>query len=444
MAEIRSIWDRDEYKPYKAIWDARREHFAIRESYYDGARYTAEKYRFGWQIGTRLYRGIRPLFLPFARSVLVDAGIIPGRWAWVPDAPDAWREARKALFTASEWNTKGQLFVHYGAMYGHSGLKVADLRDEGRVIVAPVDPRRFLLIPTSAYDSTPGLSIYVETRRGLDGEFEYAEVITPDAVRLYMDGEPFGYEGREAEYANLLGVVPYTEVRHIDSGQSFGESTFEQAIRTLDELNELGSYLADIIKKFAEPQTAITGATKGALKKGDNVWYLPEGAKIDMILAEIDIPGVQGFLKQLDENVRSSLPETAFDELKAKDQIATATLELQLMELVIKVKRCRPNYDEGLERSLRLAGQAAADMGLDEIAPLNDENLDIDNDRPVLRAELDTREKADYLLKSGAPSEAVWEAIGIEQDVIADWNRIKAEHAAQFNASIDSPGETAI
>lgn len=443
MAEIKSLFDRDEFKPFKAQWDRRQTELARRHDYYTGDVYNRHKYRFGWWLGQRLYRGIRPLFLPFARAVDVDAGIIPGGWAFKQEAPDAWRTARKQLFAWSEWATQGVLYVHYGAIFGVSGLKVADLREEKKVVIAPVDPRKFMLVRGSGYSQAPMMAITIEQREGADGKpYEYGEVITPDSITTFRNGQPEGFENRPESYPNALGAVPYIEVRHIETGEDLGECTFQKPMLILDELNELGSYLADIIKKHAEPQTAISGAAKSDLKKGDNVWFLPEGAKVETLLADIDIPGVQSFLKQLEDNVRESLPESAFDELKSKTEIATATLELQLQELVLKVKRCRPNYDAGIVKAMRLAGRAAADMGLSDVAPLDDELLELDDDRPVLRADLDTRERADYLLKSGAPHEKVWEALGVEQDEIAEWRRILDERRANFNDMLDSDGET--
>ena len=70
--------------------------------------------------------------------------------------------------------------------------------------------------------------------------------------------------------------------------------------------------------------------------------------------------------------------------MRDKTQIATATLELQLMELVLKINRCRPNYDAGLVQALRMAGAAAQTMGLGDLGVLNDEDLEIDPERPVL------------------------------------------------------------
>lgn len=437
----KGLFDREEFKPLRGVWDLRAQTFETRESYWNGKIYDENKWRFGWIIGQRLYRGIKPLHLPFARAVDVDAGIVPGRWKFPDDAPDAWRTARKQIFDWSGWATRGVLYVHYGAVYGQSVLKVADLRDARQVIVAPVNPRHVLLVPNGAYDTTPRMAIYIEKRKDGGGEFEYGEVITDDMIRTFRDGEPTGFEGRLEEYPNELKVVPYVEVKHIETGELVGACTFDKGMRILDELNQLSSYLSDIIKKHADPQYAISGADAGSLKKGDNVWFLPEGVKVDTILAQIDVEGVRGFLADLRENVNATLPELAFDALKEKAEIATATLELQLMELVLKIKRSRPNYDQGLVAALRMAGRAAKTMDDAAVAALDDETLSLDNDRPVLRAELDTREKVDYLMKSGAPAEAIWELLGVEQDVIDEWNAIKDRNAQRFNEQIDSDGE---
>jgi hypothetical protein len=272
-------------------------------------------------------------------------------------------------------------------MYGVSALKISDLREARRVIVCPVNPCCLYLVAGAEYDQTPALSLWIEQRQdGLGQMFEYAEVITPATIRTFVDGTPKGFDGREPMYANELGFVPFVEADHIKTGKALGESTFQKALPLLDEVNELASYLADIIKKHAEPQWAVSGAEPSDLvKSGDNIWFLPGGAKVDPLVAGIDIPGVLEFVREIRDQVTGSLPELAFDELKAKTQIATATLELQLMELVLKIKRTRPNYDHGLAQALRLAGRAGAGMGSPEgIAVLDDEGLRFDPERPVL------------------------------------------------------------
>lgn len=382
-----TLWELDEFKPYASRWHDRQRELERREDYYDGSVYKGIKKAFGdlGILAPRLYKGIKMLYLHLFRAVDVDAGLIPGGWAWAENAPPGWETARKQVFDWSKWQTQGVLYVHYGACFGLSGIKVADVRELGQIQLVPCSPEYFMLVPTSAYDPTPSMAFWLEHRE-VDGEkVEYAEVITPDLVRIFVNGKPAPMDGLEAEYPNELGFVPYVEIKHKETGDPLGEATYQMAIPLLDEVNELASYLADIIKKHAEPQWAVSGAEASELtKSGDRVWFLPAGAKAEPLVANVDIGGVGEFLDRIDANVKSSLPELAFDELKAKTQIATATLEIQLMELTLKIKRCRPNYDQGLIDALRMAGRAAATMDLGDIVALDDEALALDPDRPIL------------------------------------------------------------
>lgn len=361
-----TIWENDEFKPYASRWHSRQRELKRREDYYDGSVYKSIKKAFGdlGILAPRLYKGIKMLYLHLFRAVDVDAGLIPGGWAWAEGAPPAWETARKQVFDWSKWTTQGVLYVHYGACFGLSGIKVADVRDLGQIQLVPCSPEYFMLVPTSAYDPTPSMAFWLEHRE-IDGEkVEYAEVITPDLVRIFVNGKPAPMDGLEAEYPNELGFVPYVEIKHKETGDPLGEATYQMAIPLLDEVNELASYLADIIKKHAEPQWAVSGAEASELtKSGDRVWFLPAGAKAEPLVADVDIGGVGEFLDRIDANVKSSLPELAFDELKTKTQIATATLEIQLMELTLKIKRCRPNYDQGLVDALRMAGAGSGYNG---------------------------------------------------------------------------------
>ena len=380
-----SIFDLDEFKPLQATWRARQQELQRRAAYYDGSVYAQTAQLLGW-LFPRVGQAIKPLYLPLSRAVNVDAGIIPGEWAFAKGAPEAWVKARSQVWKWSSWDTSGVLYVHYGAVYGVSGLKVADLRDAKRIVIAPVDPMCFLLQTTSAYDPTPTLAIWIEERQGAEGgTFEYAEVISPEAVRTFKAGQPFGYDERAPEYPNPNGFVPFLEIRHIETGHSLGECTYQSTIPLLDEVNSLASELAEIIRKNADPQWAVAGAVGDDLEhSSDNVWFLPAGADVKVLVPGIDIAGVLSFVQEIRDQVYGSLPELVFDELRRKDQVATATVELQLTELKLKVKRCRPNYDDGMIRALRMAGAAAASMGLGDIAVLDDEALALDNERGIL------------------------------------------------------------
>ncbi|NOK59132.1 MAG: hypothetical protein GFH27_549283n408 [Chloroflexi bacterium AL-W] len=387
-----SLFDKEEFKRYAPLWQQRQKELRRRAAYYDGSVYKSVRQgldalgNLGPALGTRLYRGTKALFLPLNRAVNVDAGIIPGDWKLPEDQQSRYQAAIDRLMAWSDWDVDGVLYVHYGAQYGITGLKISDLRDARRVVIKPVDPTSYLLAGATLYNPIPQIAIFVEDRLNDQGErYEYGEVITPDFIRTFSDGEPQGFDERPEEYPNALGFVPFVEQKHIENGQQLGECTYQQAIPLLNEVNELSSYLADIIKKHADPQWGVIGAEAGDMvKSSDNIWFLPPGSDAKAFVAAIDVAGILSFVQEIRDQVMGALPELAFDELKQKTQIATATLELQLMELVLKVKRTRPNYDHGLADALRLAGRAASTMNLTDIAILDDEGLMFDKERPVL------------------------------------------------------------
>ena len=384
-----SIFELEEFKQYKKAWESRAGELRRRASYYDGSIYTDKLRTSLGFLAPRLYKGIKPLYLPLSRAVDVDTGMVPAGWELPEDEPksEQWKKAIDTVFDWSNWDTDGVLYVHYGAQSGVSGLRIADIREEERrVIIQPVDPCLFMLVSDSMYADSVGMALWVEKKNDSEGEeYEYAEVITPENIRTYKNGVLMGFDGREPEYKNELGFVPYVEVRHIETGKPLGEATFQRSIPLLDEVNAMASYLADIVKKNADAQWAVMGADPTDLAhSSDIVWFFPAGTDVKPLVPGIDIDGVLNFVKEIAGNVRESLPELAFDELRSKDQIATATVELQLMELILKIKRIRPNYDKGLVTALRMAGRAAVTMGLPEIAILDDDELRFETDRAII------------------------------------------------------------
>jgi hypothetical protein len=386
----KSIFASAEFKPYKTPWDARVKELVARASYYDGSVYTQQQQSILWTMGPRIAKEIKPLFLPLSRAVDIDAGIIPAGWAFPPEDPkfEAWSKARDTLFDMSAWDVNGVLFVHYGAMYGVSGLRVADVRESKLVIIQPIRPINFMLVSSAQYKQAPDMALYVETRQDNAGdEFEYAEVITDALIRTFKNGEKFGYDGREPEYTNEQGVIPIIECVHIADGTALGECTFQKSIPMLNELNEMASRLSEVIRKNADPQFVTSGAEPSELQRGsDYMWFIPENAAVNAIVPKVDIAGVLEFIREIKDGVNSSLPELSFDDIRKASQIAAETIELQLVDLVIKIKRTRPNYDRALVMAMMLAGAAGIEMGIEELKPLADTELILDPDRAIIPA----------------------------------------------------------
>lgn len=376
----KSVFALDEFKPLRWQFDQQASRYSLFERYYRGTMYETSVFR----VAHKLYAGIKALFLPLSRSVDLDVALVPGDWL-LREESQALQPAVDQVLKWSRWLTDGPLYVQWGASLGDVVLKVVDVTDLRQVLIEPLTPSEVVLQATGRYNPTPRLALVVRQERDENGDLhEYAEAVDAERIRTYRDGEPFGYDGRDPEYANDLGFVPFVKVQHINEGSTFGAPTFDKTIPLLNAVNELASYLADMIGRHAEPQWAVSGAEPASMtKSGDNVWFLPEGAEVSAILATIDIKGVLEFIQEVKTEMKAGLVELAFDDIRDKNRIATASIELQLAELVAKLKRVRRNYDAGLAEALRMAGLAAATMGLGDVAPLA-AGVELDDKRPVL------------------------------------------------------------
>src|SRR5438105_9128323 len=153
MATLNSIFDLPEYKPLRRRWETRQAELSKRLSYYDGSVYDSALSGLGW-LTPRLAGAIKPLYLPCARAVNIDSGIVPGFWTFPDALSERFTAARDQVFSWSSWSIDGVLYVHYGALFGLSGLRIADLREASQVLIKPISPQCYMLLASGVYDAT--------------------------------------------------------------------------------------------------------------------------------------------------------------------------------------------------------------------------------------------------------------------------------------------------
>jgi hypothetical protein len=241
-------------------------------------------------------------------------------------------------------------------MFGNSVLRVWGARGKGQLDV--MSPERVMLVRSGLYGRVPVLAFVVQMIERDGRSVEVAEVIEAGRVRTFVDGRPEGLDGRPAVYENPFGVVPFVEAQHVNVGGEIGNCTFQEAMALLDTVNEVATDLATVIKQHAKPKWAVLGADESDLSNDDDIWTFPAGSDVKVLVPGIDVTGVLKFLQDTRVQVERSIPELAFDEIVSKYNLATATVELQLAELVLKIRRVRPNYDRALEKAAALAGVA--------------------------------------------------------------------------------------
>lgn len=414
MDETKSIFDLEEFKHLRSEFYARQNRFAKNWQYYKAEFTSAFTFATdtGRYVGSQLTNSVKPLFTPLARAVELDVALVPGDWPLNPNYQNA-RPFVEQIFEASKWDIEGDVFVRYVTAMGEGGLRVVDDRINNRVIVQPVRPEQYLVVPKSRWDSSPAVAIFVWK----EGESEMAEVITGTTIRTFKNGMPFAMSlDRPAVYTNQLGFVPLV-VCQLDAGDGTGEPTFENALVALDQVNRQATYMAQIISRHAEPQWAVIGAEEGDLEKsGEAVWFFPEGSDLKAVLAAVDFEGLLAFIKEIKEEMKESLPELALSKLVGVERVAAATIELQMAEAVFKIKRLRKPIDLAVCEALKLAAAAGAEMGIAGASEVKTGGVKFDKNRPVITVDALTRIQIEQATRSSEMSKIALEK---EQMLIA-------------------------
>lgn len=366
-----SIFSLPEFKGYENKMIARRRTANTRRRYYEGTIYDDT----GFRLAHKLYAQTKALFSFLARAVDLDVALVPGvmgPWDLADGTPRAIAAAQAQLYEWSEWATEGDAWLEDGATIGEAMIKIVPDPTVRTVQLQRLRPELCLLVRNHV-DAETGqageLALIVDPHAEdpTGARYEYAEAITPSQVRTYRNGAPAGMDGQPDRYDNPLGFVPVVRANN-DTDR---RPTFAKVLPQLDSVNELASYLHNIIGRHAEPQWAAFGAEQGDLVRGQNVWFFPnKDAKLEAILAEIDIAGALAFIGEIKGEMKSNLPELAFDDLRAKAQIATETLEVQLVELDAKIWKMRRRYDAALIQAHHMAAMAATMYGIPELSAL--------------------------------------------------------------------------
>jgi len=399
MLNSGTVFALPEFKPYEGRFLQRVGKFTTYRRFVDGTIYRDNNFRLAHQ----LYAETKALFSFLARAVDLDIALVPGvmgPWALDEDTPNAILDAQKQLYEWSSWPIVSDEWLEDGAALGEAMLKVVPvpgmvqlqrLRPELCMLTAHLDP---------ATKQTVDLALIID-RAAIDNtgaRYEYAEAITPEQIRTYYNGDPHGYNGNPDRYSNPLGFVPVVAT----ANDSECRPTFAKTLEQITSVNEFASYLGETIGRAIDAQWAITGAEQSDLtKSGGNVWFLPSGAELQAVIAQIDIPGALSFIQEVKTETKSNLPELAFDDLRSKAQIATETLEVQLVELDAKIWKMRRRYDQGLIRAHQMAALAAGLTGVQGLGPLlMPHNMDFKRPvRPISRLEQIQIEQAELGLE---------------------------------------------
>lgn len=449
-------------------WDtytARLNRYAFAEWYYNNTVYTrilggaAELHRYE----RRLYKHVQGVYNPVKR--LVDsypAKIYGGQIDWmnlergaipvVSASETRIRDGVKALWRASNIGQVKSLYVHYGALYGDSVLKVVDDRASEKVRLEVVHPAKIKDITlNSAGDIT---RVVIEYNRTDDQpapvgnaqwdesggkSYVYTEVIDEQSFRTYKDGEPFAFyedaDGNKVSaWTNEYGFVPLVMVKHRNMGLDYGANAFYGSTRKIDILNDAASLLNDAIRKsvrivwfFSGVNSANSTVTMSDEEKDQlPAIFAPVGAEKPFAMTpNLDLQSALANVAALSSEVEKDMPELALNSVRERVRDVTgAAIESLYQDAVERYVEAQGHYDDGLVRANRMA---LAIGGYNRYKGYEGFTLESRNDdstehqiakRKYMFDKVSEMERLNILIAAGASKEFLMQELDYAQDVI--------------------------
>lgn len=395
-----------------------------------------------------LYAKMRAIFNQITKIVDTDARFAMGERLQIHAEPDV-EAAINRLWEWSGFQQEKFLLARYGACCGDAFIKVVDNRPwELNPDPDPKVPVRLNVLPPDAvsprydpHDRSRLLACKIEYIHGRD---IHKEVITPEEILLYDERDP---DRVAARYPNPLGFIPIVHIRNLDIGEEFGLCSFHNLLPTVDALNEIASFMLEIIKLYADPVIVGRGMERGSLRKQTvdadgrpvaTVWWVPtpEG-KFEFLEWRGNLPDVLAFLDRIQDSVERNTPELTLSGLRDRGDVSGYSISLHLIELVRKIDEMRGNYFTGLERANRMALQILELQGKGEFPDpshriVADPVLPVDDERQLRILQMENQV---LRIKSRATVAA---ERGIEE-VEAELKQADAELPANPTGNADTP-----
>jgi hypothetical protein len=387
MSRPRSVFDTvGDLAIYRQRWQQRCLHYTMLRSYYEGTVYDAfpELVR-----ALKLYSGIRQIFGPLRRAVRVDVAKAPGGWKLDPGNEEEGRPpvpknvaaAVEQIRTWSSYRAAYSRAVLHGAVAGEFGLLVIDDRMAKTVSIVPLRPDE--VVTGTFADGTPfGLIVKCNlVDRG--GQYEYAQLITPNTITTFRNGMWHDYDGGGAKRPNLLGFVPLLLSPYLAGESGIGENAFAGTQELLDRVNDAASQALDVIQRNAEPLTVFSGVTEVDFDEGNNAITLSKAdAKAYTLAPNLVIDHALQLIEKVLNEFKNLLPQLILDVLTSRNDLAYDTVLTLCMELIDHMRDVRTHVDAAIETAERWALIAGQQMGL--FPGVDPAQHRLDPERPVI------------------------------------------------------------
>jgi len=352
-----------------------------------------------------LYRYIRNIYNPASRigdrwqAYLLGGELDPAAGdgkhlnSAIPIATDlkgapanALRAGIAQVWQWSNWQINKDIFTLNGAVFGDTALQIVDETDRQHVyfkIVNPAIIKRVELDPQGNVKSYE----FEEQRPDPDGkqrmvtyneicERETAGGRNTDAVifRTLLNGNPYAWNGKTAEWSEPYGFVPLVMVKHNDVGLDWGWSELHPNRSKIHEIDDVASNIDDYIRKIVQSPQLVAGVKKpevgnvtaqGALRRVSApevgreempfFYVADKDVKVFPMVEKMSLADMLAVQKQLLEELEREYPELSDDIYTASGDASGRALRVKRQLVEAKVMQRRVNYDNGVVRAQQMA-----------------------------------------------------------------------------------------
>lgn len=299
----------------------------------------------------------------------------------------------KQIWTWSNWQIKKQMYIRQLAIYGDSFLKVVHTQgvtpNQDRIRLQQIDPR--LVTEVTADDR--GYVTYIRLDNHLlrtDGHGAFTpytrtevwdkatqmmriyerDVIQYDLTQIVpIKEEPFSTFG--------IDFVPFVWTMFKDIGEDRGVGAFTLLLDKIDELNQAATRLHQILFRYNRPVMAlaaagsdlsgrplpaprlegrsIPGAPDGSFVGDDDLFNIPGGADLKMMVPNIDYAAALNIVVAQLKEIETDAPELLYFRLTEMGDTSGRSIRHFLGPAIKSVEEVRANAEAGLIRAHQIA-----------------------------------------------------------------------------------------
>ena len=396
--------------------DARQLRYAVYWAFYENSAYrSVHAWAHKYKVDYGLYRYIRTIYNPAYRigefwKTHLWGGLLD------PQAGDgqiessalpivagegvnetALRQAIAHVWKWSRWQVNKDITTLQGAVLGDAALRIVDDTTRGLIYVEVVHPSIIEDVELDAWGNVRGYTLEEERdhpeKENKTATYKEEAERAGDAVvyRTYMDGKPYAWNGRAAEWAIPYGFIPLVMIQHNNVGLDWGWSELQPAGSKLREVDDLASKLSDQVRKAVQTPFFAAGMTKPATTQGISsrdsktyqesstaadvpdpgreeldIFWGPEGASITPLVFQLDIENTVGYIKSILDECEKDYPELGFERLRLTGTLSGLSLRVARQPAEAKVNQRRALYDDALVRAHQMAIAIGGWRGYDQ------------------------------------------------------------------------------